>query len=332
VKILILGSDYSWSIERIFCRVLKEMDHDVTLLPVQNYFNDFYYRNKINKIIFRLGLSNLSVNIQNRLLTEIGDTRYDLIWVFKGMEVKRDTLVKLKRNTKRLINFNPDNPFIFTDRGSGNINVTDSISVFDEHFTYDLAVKLKFENDFGINCKLVTFGFDPEKIDLIGLESLEEIIAVCFIGNPDTYRAGILLEILNKGLFLHVYGHNWSVYLNHANLTIFDPICGEEYYRTLRKYRVQLNIMRIHNLNSHNMRSIEIPGCGGVMLAPRTADHETFFEEGKSVFLYSSSDDLICQVEKIMALSSDDVNEIRLNAWKTIRDHFTYDKLALRFI
>jgi hypothetical protein len=35
--------------------------------------------------------------------------------------------------------------------------------------------------------------------------------------------------------------------------------------------------MRVLNLNLHNMRSMEIPGIDGLMLAPHTADHSTFF-------------------------------------------------------
>ena len=47
--------------------------------------------------------------------------------------------------------------------------------------------------------------------------------------------------------------------------------------------------MRIHNPDSHNMRSFEVPGVGGIMVAPDTKEHRIFFEVGKEIF-YS----LIC--------------------------------------
>ena len=299
MRILLIGSSYVWSIERIYKRELLQLGHEVTHVPVQNWYYDFYFKSRLHKALVRLGLTRLQINIQNRLLAELDGQFFDLIWVFKGMELKPQTLKTLKKQTTRLINFNPDNLFIFSGKGSGNKNICQSIHLYDEHFTYDHEVKCKIESEFGIKCTLVPFGFDNEVISIEELNEVEEIKAVCFVGNPDAYRTKILKEFLDQGLPLHVYGHDWQKLIKHPNLTIHGAVYDKDYYKTLRKYRVQLNIMRIHNLKSHNMRSIEVPGCGGIMLAPRTRDHEAFFEEGKEAFFYNDLMDLISQAKKI---------------------------------
>jgi hypothetical protein len=332
MKILIIGSDYNWSIERIYLKELLKLGHEVQHVPVQNWYFDYYYKSKIHKVLTRLGLNGLQRKIQKLLLNRVKNEKYDLIWVFKGMEILPNTLSMLKKQTQRLINFNPDNPFIFSGKGSGNKNITRSIHLYDEHFTYDRQVKAKIETEFNLKCTLVPFGFDPEVIPVEELNDLEETNAVCFLGNPDSYRAKILQSILDKNICLHVYGNGWNDFLKHPKLTIYGPVYEKEYFKTLRKYRVQLNIMRVHNLNSHNMRSIEIPGCGGIMLAPKTKDHEAFFTENRDAFFYSNVNQLVEQVNKILKLDHSVVLSIRNNAREKVMKNFSYEELTKTFI
>ncbi len=332
MKILIIGSDYNWSLENIYKHELLKLGHEVSHIPVQNWFYEYYNKNIFHKVICRLGFSLIYKKIQNRLLSQILHMNFDIIWVFKGMEIQSKTLMQLKNHTNRLINYNPDNPFVFSGRGSGNQNVTNCISLYNEHFSYDQNVCFKIKSKYSVNCTLVPFGFNPEIILEEELCNIKEIIAVCFIGNPDSYRVKILKNILNKGLLLHVYGHGWSRFINHKHLTLHGPVYGKEYYQVLRKFRVQLNIMRIHNADSHNMRSMEIPGCGGIMLAPNTIDHRSLFEEEKSVFLYSSTDDLIFKAQKILNLSKSESDRIRFSARKNVNDNYTYSNLVKLFL
>jgi spore maturation protein CgeB len=332
MKILIIGSDYNWSIERIYKRELLKLGHQVTHVPVQNWHYDFYYKSPINKVLVSVGLTYLQTSIQKRLLAELNGHYFNLIWIFKGMELTPQTISVLKKQTSRLINFNPDNPFIFSGKGSGNKNISKSINLYDEYFTYDYQVMSRLESEFDIKCTFVPFGFDNEVISNEELSDLVEINAVCFVGNPDTYRSKIIEEILNKGLPLHVYGHDWQKHLKHPNLTIHRSVYGKDYYKTLRKYRVQLNIMRMHNLESHNMRSIEVPGSGGIMLAPRTKDHEAFFKEGEEAFFYNDVNDLVDQVDKILKLGVKEVETLRMKASLRVESNFTYTKLLKTFL
>jgi hypothetical protein len=198
MKILILGSDYNWSLENIYKIELLKLGHDVSHIPVQNWFYEYYNKNVFRKILCRLGFSLIYKEIQIKLMSDISDNKYDIIWVFKGMEIQTETLIKLKNHTNRLINFNPDNPFVFSGRGSGNRNVTNGISFYNEHFSYDEDVCFKINSKFSINCTLVPFGFNSDVISEEELKNIKEIIAVCFIGNPDAYRVKILKSVLNK--------------------------------------------------------------------------------------------------------------------------------------
>ncbi len=332
MKILLIGSEYNWSIELIYQKELIKLGHQTTLIPVQNWFYEFYYKSIFNKIMYRMGLTSIHRKIQKKLLKQIGVSKYDLIWVFKGMELTPETILKLKNKTNKIINFNPDNPFIFSGKGSGNINISKSIGLYDKHYTYDNDVKKKIELDYQLPCELVSFGFDLESLGSIGFQEFDEVKIICFLGNPDSYRAGIILEILNQEIPVHVYGNDWQRFIKHPKLTIFGPVYENRYYHVLRSYRLQLNIMRGHNLNSHNMRSIEVPGCGGIMLAPSTTDHLSFFEEGKEAFFYTDTSSLIEQAKKIMSLDPKEVLSIRKAAQEKVRSRFLYEILVKEFI
>ncbi len=324
IKVLIIGSNYSWSIERIYKRELEALGHQVELYDVQNQFYDYYYKSLFHKLIYRLGFSRILDKINKVLLGRISDHNFDLIWVFKGMEIYPDTLRSLRSKTKQLVNFNPDNPFIFSGKGSGNRNVTDSITLFDLHLTYDAWVKNKIENTYGVRTELLSFGFDHEAISEIELNLIEEVNAVCFLGNPDAYRASIIKSLLDKQIEVHLYGNNWDRFIKHKNAVIHEPAYGLDFYKTLRKYRVQLNIMRVHNLNSHNMRSIEVPGSAGVMLAPKTADHSAFFDVGKEIFIYEDNVSLAKEAQHILNLDKSVIDKIRTSARSKVIENFTY--------
>ncbi|WP_315819859.1 hypothetical protein [Paraflavitalea speifideaquila] len=84
----------------------------------------------------------------------------DIIWVFKGMEILPSSLEWARKQSIKLINYNPDNPFIFTGKGSGNSNVTNSIGLYDLHFTYNFAIKKELEERFQSKVAYLPFGYE----------------------------------------------------------------------------------------------------------------------------------------------------------------------------
>ncbi len=332
MNILLIGSDYNWSIERIYQCELEALGHKVELVAVQNMFYDNYYKSILHKLLYRVGLSKILTKINKTLLNKVNNEYYDLIWVFKGMEIFPETLKELKKTTNNLINYNPDNPFVFSGKGSGNHNVTNSISLYDLHLTYDAWVKEKIENEFKIRTEMLNFGFDHTAVQNLDLYSEEEVSAVCFLGNPDAYRAAIIHSLLVKGIEVHLYGNDWSKFVKHELAVIHNPVYGHEFYKTLIKYRVQLNIMRVHNLNSHNMRSMEIPGVGGVMLAPQTADHSVFFNVDQEIFLYRDESSLALEAKRILTMDKMVIDKLREEARRKVLDNFTYKILTKRIL
>lgn len=336
MRILVVGSDKVYAIENLFVKYLRESGNEVFHFSAQSMFYDFYQKNLVNKLLFKAGLSSIHLRINKQFKVAVSNFQPDVIWVFKGMEIRPESLIWAKKLNIKLVNYNPDNPFIFSGSGSGNNNLKRSIPLYDLHLTYNSEVKKEMEATYRIPTEIVPFGFDFEDEVLKISENVEEVCKPCFLGNPDKYRGRFLQDLAEHGIELDVYGNNWNKFVNHGNINIFEPVYDDKLWITLRKYRIQLNLMRPHNLSTHNMRSFEIPGIGGIQLAPDTMDHSSYFEAGKDIFLYTSLEDCVSKIKEIILMSENDCNVIRLNAReRSLVSGYTYKdrtNQALKFI
>jgi spore maturation protein CgeB len=122
---------------------------------------------------------------------------------------------------------------------------------------------------------------------------------------------------------------NWKESSLHKNIQFKGAVFEEELWKKLRAYRVQLNLMRIHNPDSHNMRSFEIAGIGGIQLAPATEDHRIYFTDGKDIFLYTDQACCIAQIKKLLAMPVEAANQVReaVRA-RSIGEGYTYKDRA----
>lgn len=325
-RILIIGSAHTAALEHIYCKHLSNLGNEVVLYPIQDYFLSYYHSNLLNKIVFRLGLSKIYKQLQKGVLDYVADYKPTHILVFKGMELLPSTLLEWKQQQIKLINYNPDNPFVFSGRGSGNKNVTNCIKLFDLYGSYDRTIVKQLEAQ-GVNSALIPFGFELEDTLYEELCKVEEIKKVCFLGNPDQERAKFIKKLLDRNVAIDLYGTGWHQYLKkHPLVQLFPAVYGNDFWITLRKYDVQLNLMRIHNLNSHNMRSFDIPGVGGIMLAPYTADHANYFVNQEEVFLFRNSEECLTNIKFLLSLSVEERRKIRNSARiKSVR-MYTYAK------
>jgi spore maturation protein CgeB len=330
-SILILGSNHPAALELIYSSELAKLGICNKILGIQNLFLAYYTKSLFNKIIYRLGISKIESIIQKIIKTEVLEYKPKTVLVFKGMEIQPKTLQWIKSKGIQVLNYNPDSPFVFSGRGSGNKNVTNSINLFDYYFTYDKTINEELGNR-AVKSAIIPFGFDSRGFNYKDLEEKDEVLKLCFLGNADKFRIDFLEQIAQKGVKIDVYGENWSDCKLHENISTFGPKYGVEFWQILQKYALQLNLLRLHNLDSHNMRSFDIPGAGGIMLAPKTPDHQTYFSESSEVFLFSDVNEAFQQVQMILHLSFSERNKIRQAARLKASEQHTYAHRTLQFV
>lgn len=315
-KILLVGSNSKYAIEKFYFKELNQQGFDVRFFDSRSDFNSYYNKSVINKLIYRFGFSSILQSINTKLRREFDNFSPDLVLVFKGMEIYPKTLQYFKLKGSMLVNYNPDHPFIFHGRGSGNKNVEQSIELYDLYATYSKKIQREIEENYKIKSYYLPFGYDSDTfLKVAKATEVTEVNAVCFVGVPDRYRANFLSKIIAAGLQVHVYGPNWGDWLDKdKNLTIHKAVYDYDFIRILRKYRVQLNLMRPHNKDSHNMRSFEIPAAGGIMLAPITEEHMLFFENKYEAFFFDSFENCLELMNKIQKMSIEESMNFRTRA------------------
>ncbi len=312
-RILIVGSDEKWSLERIYIKHLNELGVKTSHYPAQSIFYNYYYKGIFNKLLFRFGLSRIFQKISAGLAERVKEFKPDLIWFFKGMEITPDTLRQLRDQGYFLVNYNPDNPFYFSGSGSGNKNITASIGLYNLHLSYDRGIRDRIINEFKVPCEMLLFGFELSDKLYQECTQQKEVLKLCFLGNPDKERIEFIEKIAEK-LPVDVYGNDWEKKVQHSNITCHGPVYEEGFWKTLYRYRVQLNLMRPHNPASHNMRSFEIPGVGGIGLYPNTPDHRDYWNGEEIIFLYDNITNCVEKAKLLLNMNSSEAAKIRERA------------------
>jgi spore maturation protein CgeB len=333
MRLMIVGSEEVDAIENYYLKYLRQLGVDVLSFPAHMIFDQYYYHSLLNKLTFKLGLSRIYDRLNRQFRDLAGQYAPRVIWVFKGMEIFPETLAWAKERGIGLVNYNPDNPFLFTGKGSGNSNIAGSIGLFDLHFTYNLEIRKRLEEEYHARTAMLPFGFDIDPAVYRECISQEEEIRVCFLGNPDKQRVAFINDLAAQGIALDLYGKHWDEWRHHDQVRLFGPAYGLDMWKVLRRYRVQLNLMRIHNEDSHNMRTFEVPAIGGIMLAPDTTEHRIYFSDKEEIFLYQNATDCAERCRYLLGLPRHEADRIRESARRrSLTSGYSYEARAKQFL
>lgn len=320
MRLLLVGSTAPWAIEHHYIRHLSTAGIELEVFSPSQYIA----RTMMNRFLLRMGSADPYKAANEMLLRTADRFRPDFIWIFKGLEFSPETLMSLKQRQIKLVNYNPDHPFIRTSVSHGGKNIEDCVPLYDLHFCYSRVLATRIEEEYGIATEWLPFGFELDDATFEHASKVEEIRRIGFVGNPDRLRARIIRQLAENGLPVDVFGHHWKKHLRkHQNINVFDAVYDNKFWEIIRRYRVQLNIFRPHNAGSHNMRTFEIPAAGGIMLAPDSPEHRYFFRADKEAFFYRSEEEIEQYCRHLLAM--DDVGDIRENArHRSMREEYTY--------
>ena len=267
--------------------------------------------------------------LSEELVQQISAVKPEICLVFKGMHYSPECLASIKREGTKLVNLNPDHPTKYGPN-QGNQNVKESISLFDLYITFSEIIKNELENSCtDSNCAVIPFGYGLTRQQFNSLANVPEINRACFVGMADKHRARKLNTLATENTPIDVYGKGWFKYKLQLGKYVrtFPEITGMDYWRVLKAYRVQLNLLRYQNTGMHNMRSFEIPGAGGIMLCPYTDEHANYFNDGSQIFLYSSTAEAKCKLGMLLRMEKQRVNEVRRSARQHSEEskyHYSY--------
>jgi len=239
---------------------------------------------------------NNNENEQIRSMTQ--KKHYDIIWIDKGHTIFASTLKFIKKVSPCtiIVSYSPDNMLL---RHNQTQQYLETIPFYDYIFTnksyiLDGMLKLGAKNIHFVNNSYEESFHHP--YPLTEKEKKELGGDVGFVGTWEKERCESILYLVQHGVKVKVFGNkDWDKYKGYSpNLEIVGHLLkGEDYSKSLQAFRISLCFLRKMNFDKQTTRSVEIPACGGFMLAERTDEHLAMFKEGKEAAFFSSNEELL---------------------------------------
>ena len=264
----------------------------------------FLYSFKKRLLIKAFNIFNINIDLlktNKKIISLISKAKYDLLWIDKGLIVKAKTLNSVKNILPqiKIISYSPDDMMNPQNQSKKYLKC---IPLYDYHITtktYNVG-ELK-----SLGAKKILFtsnAYDPDihkPMKLNRQDSKKYSSDVGFIGQYEKDRYQKLLFLAQNNMKVNVKGPGWEKYKNiHPNLVIQPGwVLGDEYAKYISNTKINLCFLRKVNRDLQTTRSIEIPACGGFMLAERTEEHQDLFEEGKEAEFFGNSDELLDKIK-----------------------------------
>lgn len=301
MKVLILKDDSSYyytDITNSFIRALEKHNidvHKIIIFESTNYFLANSY------LTSKIAANMMLPKISKRLFAEIESIKPNIVLVIKGAFLLPLILKMIKKTYPeiRMVCYNPDDPFS-KYRGAANQYIRNSIKYYDNYFTWKKSLVDVLKNFGAARTHYLPFGADTDIIYPASLDNTSDYQLVSFIGNPDKERLFFLnklnIEFVKRksNIPVSLFGHDWP---DKNGFLINDAVEGEDFMKTISSSKINLNILRLQNKNSNNMRTFEIPAAGGFMLHEYSEEAIEFFKPGIEADYFK--DEIEC-VDKIL--------------------------------
>jgi len=297
-KILFVGDLNKYGRSYLRFEALKKCGHTVIPIPHTFISEDgkmwrppFLYR------VFcklRLPLDNMKTN--KAIANKIEREQFDIVWIEKGNMVHPWTLREIKTRTQAsLISCSEDDMYAMHGH---SLWYRWGVRYYDIVFTtkvYNLE-ELKRLGAKKTVLFLDSYSEDRHKpMKLNGSEIMRFECDVSAIGAFEPQRAESLMYLADNGIKVRVWGSGWKRWVGkHRNMEVRNEFLhGDDYSKAICGTKINISFLRKINRDEVTSRSIEIPACGGFMLAERSSRHCEFFIEGKEAEFFGSNEELL---------------------------------------
>ena len=293
LSILYVGTESGTCLGR--ARALESLGHRIRFIP------SGIPRSKLAFAAYRVG-HHLDrppdvFGANRQILRSAARESFDILWVDRGREIRPATLRRARRIAPalRMVSYSPDD---MMSRYNTSVAYRACIPLYDLHVTtksYNVA-ELR-----ALGAREVHFsdkGYDPGVHRPLELSPEDREHLACdvgFVGYFEEDRAKMMLRLAEAGVPVAVHGPRWSHLARaHPNLIVRGGyLDGDDYARAICATRINLGFLRKSARDLQTARSVEIPACGGFMLAERTDEHLRLFREGVEAEYFAGFEELL---------------------------------------
>jgi len=263
------------------------------------------------RIAWKLGVRLDTEGVNRRIVAACCAAAPDLIWIEKGNMIRPATLraVRALCPGAVLAAYSDDDMTAAHNRARAWAR---GLPLYDVVFTtksYNAAP----DELPAMGARRVVFvdkAFDPARHRPVAADDADRAAYgadVGFIGSYERPRAESLLHLARAGVPVRVWGNGWEACRGaHENLLLERrPLVNApgalRYTTAICATRINLAFLRKANRDLQTDRSIEIPACGGFMLAEYSDEHARLFAEGREAAYFRTDAELVEKVRHYLA-------------------------------
>ena len=264
------------------------IDTDIPLNTTSRLFRSLGFRYKTGPLI---------KNINNYISSKISG-HYDLVWIEKGVFIRKNTLITIKENSGKLIHYTPD-PAFFYHKSNHFLN---SLTLYD-YFITTKSYEINSYKRYNVKSVILTTqGYDPTIHK--PLVDFDKKNGICFVGHYEKERAYLLQKFLDAGIEIKLAGIKWDRFVKRNslinNLKYFgESLNGLEYSKLIAGSLFGLGFLSKWIPEKHTTRTFEIPACKTILITERNEETSKYFKENDVVF-YDDTGELVERVKALM--------------------------------
>lgn len=258
-----------------------------------------WYRVAYHLFLYGMPIRVPENNGENAKIRKMVDAnKYDIVWIDKGVTIYPETLQYIKKVQPecKIISYSPDNMALRHNQSQQYLECVplyDLIVTNKSYIIDDMKALGAKDVRFVNNTFEPTFHY-PRNLSEGDMERLGGDVG--FVGMWEKERCDSILYLADHGIKVRVFGTGkWRDYVNYSpNLRIeLHGLFSDDYAKSFNAFKISLCFLRKMNFDTQTTRTVEIPACGGFMMAERTAEHEAMFVGNKEAAFFSSNEELL---------------------------------------
>lgn len=339
-KVLVIGTTDEGSLPESYARAFERLGMEVVRYDfVRAILRATRFSG--NRIL-RRALRPVAWNAVNREAAEIAQqVRPALIFGIKCSFFHPETVRQIRKAVGvPFVNHYPDHPYIGVrwDPREASALRRDLIEVFRQYtavFMWERSLVERLRSD-GVDAKYLPFAVDPElfhprQVDEgLHCDACNATHDVAFVATYTRFRCAEVAAVRRHTVA--IWGNNWPrkwralAGQHRVHAAVWGSAVADIYARAA----VSLNVLNAENLGGPNMRTFEIPGSGGVMLARYSAVQDEFFPENEAAVYYRSPAEIDDKIDCLLR-DRELRGRIRRNAARLAAEQ-TYDVRAAQVL
>ena len=297
-----LPESYSRAFERLGMEVVR-FDSERALMQASRF---------IGNRVLRRALRSSLWNAVNREAAEVAErVRPAFIFAVKCSFFHPETIRRIRKSVGvPFVNHYPDHPYIGIrwDPREASALRRDLIEVLRQYsvvWMWERSLVDRLRRD-GVEARYLPFAVDPEIFrpqsvaEGLHCDACQLIHDVAFVATYSRFRCAEVATIRKHTIA--IWGNNWPQKWRtlSGQHRAHPPVWGSAVGDIYAKAAVSLNVLNAENLGGPNMRTFEVPGSGGVMLARYSAEQHEFFPEDEAAVYYRSPPEIDDKIDSVL--------------------------------